>query len=228
MKLAVLQTMYDEHDNVLNNMLEVMSRYKDPLFFVTHSFERNSDALEKIKRASYYNALPNLGGTMDRMKLPAHAVSRNYSDLFRRLYEVNKEVDLIVALPGDTKITDAGSFWRRYEEMQQRGYKLYACQAKGQVFWSNDKILNRVQTDDVADFMPHLFFVDGKFAFRSRVFSEIPVINEYTTEHCLSEAFLKCADLKDIGRLNPVAINWLSYTDGVVWQIMSNGEPGRP
>jgi hypothetical protein len=208
--------------------MEISSKCRESIFFVTHSFERDSSQLARIKQLSYYNALPNLGDSIERLRLPANAVSRNYSDLFRRLYEVNEVVDLVVALTGDTKIIDAGSFGRRFEEMQKNNYKLYACQAKGQYFWAKDKILSRLQTDGVADFMPQLFFVDGKFAFKTKIFSYIPVVNEYTSEQCLSEAFLEHAGLDGVGRLNNQSTNWMSYTDGVVWQVMTGGRPGRP
>jgi len=228
MKLAILQTMYDEHDNVLNNILEVKNKYKDSIFFVTHSFETSSKVLEKIKQVSYYNSLPNLGGTMDSLKLPANAIARNYSDLFKRLYKLNEKVDMIVALTGDTKIVNANVFEKRYDELKRNNYKIYVCQAKNQIFWSKDKVLNRTQTNRIADFMPQLFFVDSIFAFKSKVFENIPVVNEYTSEQCLGDEFLRHASLNDIGRLNRDPINWLSYTDGVIWQYLTNGRPGRP
>jgi len=227
MRLAILQTMYDEHENVLNNILEVSNKYKDSIFFVTHSFERESKLLEEIKQVSYYRALPNLAGTIKQLKLPANAISRNYADLFKRMYVLNKEVDMIVVLTGDTKITNAKVFENRHREMKRNGYKIYTCQAKNQVFWSKDMVLDRVQTERIADFMPQLFFVDGNFAFESKVFKNIKVVNEYTSEQCLGDELLNHASMNDIGRLNGDPVNWLSYTEGVIWQCLTNGEPGR-
>lgn len=228
MKLAILQTMYDEHENVFNNILKITNEYKDSVFFVTHSFDVPSALLEKIKQISYYQQLSNLGVSVEKLKLPANAISRNYADLFSRLYKLNEKVDMVVALTGDTKITDAKSFGRRYNEMKKNNYKIYTCQAKGQVFWSKNKILDRLQTDITVDFMPQLFFVDGVFAFKSKIFADIPVVNEYTSEQCLGDVLLNHVALNDIGRLNKIPEYWPSYKDGVVWQCMTNGEPGRP
>jgi len=195
---------------------------------VTHSFDRNSETLEVIKNRSKYKALKNLVGDVERLKLPAYAVTRNYSDLFSNLYASRENVDLVVALMGDTKIVDAKSFERRFNEMMEHNYKLYACQAKTQVFWSSDKTLDRVQTDDLADFMPQLFFVDGHFTKTTRVFCNVPITNEYTTEQCLGDAFLQQAQLSDIGRLNKEPTYWKDYQDGIIWQALTNGAPGRP
>ena len=228
MKIAVLHTMYDEHENVLENIHRISEKYKDAIFLVTHSFDKDSSHLNEIKNNSYYNELSNLGETLERIKIPANAISRNYSDLFKRLYEINTKVDIIVALTGDTKITNPIVFEKRYNEMKKNNYKLYVCQAKSQVFWSKNRILDRLQVDTTADFMPQLFFVDGDFAFRSKVFADISVVNDYTSEQCLGNEFLLHASLEDAGRLNKDPNNWLSYTDGVVWQSLTNGQPGRP
>ena len=227
MRVALLQTMYDEHENVLNNIKRVTSVYKDAVCLVTHSFDKHTDTLDEIKQHSFYEALSNLAGTVERLQLAAHAVSRNYSNLFQRLYETSIPIDIVVALMGDTKITDPVSIERRYTEMLECGYKLYACQAKGQYFYSEDMFLTRHQTENVVDFMPQLFFVEGSFALTSKVFSSIPVVNAYTTEQCLGDAFLKHASLSDVGRLNKDATCWLDYRDGVLWQVLTNGAPGR-
>jgi hypothetical protein len=228
MKIAILQTMYDEHLNVLSNIHEVSSKYSESWFFVTHSFDSESAVLDQIKYLSFYESLINLGNSVSRSKLPANAISRNYSNLFTRFYKSNLDVDLIVALTGDTKLVDAKSFERRYIEMQDNHYDISVCQAKEQIFWSSLGVLDRLQDSNVPDFMPQLFFVDGKFAFKSKIFSNIKVVNEYTSEQCLGEEFLKHSDLSKLGRLNNDPINWLSYMDGVVWQALTNGKPGRP
>lgn len=227
MRVALLQTMYDEHENVFNNIKETSSIYRDAVCLVTHSFDKESSILGQIKLNSYYNSLQNLGNSLERLKIPAYSISRNYADLFNRLYLLNYNVDLIVALTGDTKLTDVNSFTRRYDEMKKHNYKLYACQAKEQVFWTKDKTLTRFQTKNIADFMPQLFFVDGSFAIETKVFSKIKITNEYTSEQCLSDAFLIDGEFNDIGRLNKEKSNWADYTDGVIWQCLTNGRPGR-
>ena len=227
MRIAVLQTMYDEHKNVLENIGKIKKTYPDSIFLVTHSFDKESSYLNGIQQTSHYKSLSNLESTLDKYKFPAYVITRNYSDLFKRFYELNTLVDMVVALTGDTKIVDVSSFERRYLEMRNK-YDIYTCQAKGQYFWSSDKELTRLQSEGIADFMPQLFFVNGVFADKTKVFNNISITNEYTSEQCLGDSFLKYSNISRLGRLNNDSNNWLSYTDGVIWQCMTDGRPGRP
>lgn len=236
LKLAVIITMFDERELVANSIKQICQFFTDPTIIVVQSDDGADDF--NCEGLTSYCKLPNLFGTVPDLELPARAVCRNLSCGFRQLYQDNKDYDLVVALTGDTLIADAAGIYRTYSKMKNNGAYLACSQpvgAKQNGCTSDDppKLIleGRVQTDNMADFICCLFFVEGGFAERTKAFSNIRITNPFTSEQCLGDAYMRSAgDLywqRHVLRLNSAnAGDCYSFRDGWVYHAR-NGRPGR-
>ncbi len=223
--------MYDEHNLVNDNIEAISELYPRSRHYISHSFDKVSPQLLSIISKGVYICHDNLATKFQDDEVATRSMCRNLETAFTKLYNLETgsetRADLIVALTGDTKIYDASFISRCWKAIEESNLDLLVCQAKGQYFWTDHRILSRLQTEHVHDFEPCLFLVKGSFGFSKRVFSSIPVSNRFTVEQCLGDAYL--ANVSDIryGRLNPDPRNWMSFSDGVKFQYLTNGKAGR-
>jgi hypothetical protein len=219
--------MYNEYETVLKSIECVKNSDIAPYVIVIHS--SNSSDNKKIKDlVDVYRVLPNIEKEVPKQQVPAYSLCRNYGLGFSILYKNGFEYDLLVALTGDTLITDTDSFKRRLIYLENTKNLALVSQAIGQYFNAatddieNGKQLNRFQFKGITDFMPQLFFLDGKFAKEKKLFSTIKITNKYTSEQCLGDELLKKIDnnfFEDVGILNHNnTADAYAYNDGVVLQ----------
>lgn len=212
--ISVLISMFDEEITVNATVKEVLSVFPDAHIFVVQS-DPGAGTVAQGRMV-----VPNLAGTTKRYELAARAISRNMSLCFQN---AKPGSEFIVALTGDTLVTDATNFTRRWEDMR-RGGKVLACsQAIGQNFHAvtanpeEGRCGGRLQMYGISDFMPQFFIVDGAFAGLTGVFKEIQVTNPYTSEQCLGDEFMRHAKGKFRDRAVVFCDNAYGYQDGIVY-----------
>lgn len=232
LKVAAVITVYDDWELAIQSIVNIKQVFPSAVISIVHSDDGSSPKIE----CDSYIKLPNLQGSFPNSAVPALSICRNYSVGFKRLAELKIEADLVIAFTGDTLITDANSFYRRYSEMQTRKWQAMVAQPIGQAQNGTTDtdppqliLEGRFQGADSTDFICCLFFVDGDF-IKSGVFQEIRAVNWFTSEQCLGDhmrGFLDRPFAQSVGRLN--ANNpgdCYSYLDGVRWHAR-NGKPGR-
>jgi len=226
--IGIIITMYREHDIVASSISEIKRCFSGSrsTIIVVHSDDKtSSNSLGLVRNlADSYELVPDLGKIYLRKVIPAVALCRNYSLGFRRLYETGKSFDGIVAFCGDTLITDATSFDRRFAEMAQNGHDVMAMQAIGQEFHAADAdpehgcCGGRYQDEETTDIMPQIIFLRGSFAQAQRVFSVIPITNYFTSEQCLGDELVRAMGSRQqfLMRRGRLAASSTGYTDGTV------------
>jgi hypothetical protein len=128
----------------------------------------------------------------------------------------------IIALTGDTYIFDVAGLERLDAKMRNEGKYICISQAIGQKFHaSNDnppeKIEGRYQHDGINDFMPQFFLIDGKFAYDTKIFSNIKVTNKYCTEQCLGDELSKYIRSPLTKDVHIIAKNAYDFNDGIIY-----------
>lgn len=237
MRPAFIITMHDEHDIVQASISNILKNYDDAIIQVVHSYDGSSFSNDKVR----YHQLGNLYGAISNSRLPAHSVCRNLSLGFSNLYNQNESYDIIIALTGDTLIGDPTSFERRAAEMKSRQTVAFVSQAVGQRFHANTDnpdvgiTCGRLQTDQTTDFACCLFIIDADFAKKTKVFANIAITNDFTSEQCLGDELLRALGTtdpavfhKNVSRLNSRSPHIAySYNDGITYHARTNGRPGR-
>lgn len=230
--VAICISMYREYQTVEKSLMEIRRHYKDQAYCIVVQ-SRSGSKLNNIKKlADQVFILPDLSRKLETHKVSSFALTRNFGKAFSILYSVAREWKYIVAMCGDTLISDAENFDRRYEDMQNQGKLACISQAIGQNFHAPDAdpvhgiCGGRFQLPGITDFMPQLFIVEGKIAVEKKAFAEIPVVNEFTCEHCLGDELNRVLEGKfheNVIVLNPsnviLAQNAYGYNDGTSFHV---------
>jgi hypothetical protein len=230
--------MYDEHQLVLSTLNSILKHFINPEIIIVHS---DNGTILSTSAAVTYIKLPNIATTVTASRLPSYSITRNFSTGFSNLYEKGKEYDMIVAMTGDTLVTDASSFNRRYADLAAGKFYAAVSQAVGQRFHASTddpdagRTCGRIQHNNTTDFACCLFLVDGEFANKTKVFSSIKVTNEFSSEQCLGDELMSAMGVSSneefhtrVYRLNNSTPHIAySYNDGVVYHARTGGRPGR-
>lgn len=195
MKIGFVFSVYDEL-TILKENLRIIGR-QFPVV-VIQSDPARSDLLLGDGHCLHWRLMPDLapsvesymnerksGGPSD---IPARAVTRNYSVGFSLIR--NEQIDYVVALLGDVRITSLQGIRSIIAHMKYGGYKVAATRAVGQYFYDTKGELKRLQTFDTNDIMPQFFIVDAHI-LRSSYFCDIKVTNRFTTEQCLGDEVIR-------------------------------------
>jgi hypothetical protein len=194
LKIGFVITMYNEYWTVLQSINNLKKTKNNIKCVVIHSSDdTTNNYLEQIKSNSdFYQALPNLGGSVHKDDLPSISLCRNYSAGFTKLYELD-DFDFVIGLTGDTLILNVDDLISKVK-LNKIGNVL---QAKGSFFWqSNEKSelghrATRFQGFDCTDIQPQLFIFDGEFAKDNKLFTNIEITNYRTSEQCLGDEINK-------------------------------------
>ena len=240
MKPAFIISMYDEHAFVKQSIDRIVKVFPDSTIVVVHSHNGMDFAYDGSKNIHYLK-LSDLAKTVSRYSLPSSAICRNFSAGFLRLYEIEADHDLIVALTGDTLVTDAASFNRRLLDLRSRDKSAAVSQAVGQLFHADSDnpelgiVGGRPQNEDTTDFACCLFMILGDVARAKGAFTDIKITNQYTSEQCLGDELMRVLDVYNgqdfhskVIRLNEkFPREAYSYSDGITYHARTNGAPGR-
>lgn len=227
MKLGIVITMYDEFDVVKESIMNSKKSTHDLTWVVMHSDNGNTnEELEFIKTESEYTLLDNLAKKLDRFELPSASVCRNYSLGFTKLYQMNKDYDLVIGITGDSLITNLDELLSPLND----SYDGYVLQAIGQYFHDknddpkNGKTCNRPQTENTTDIMPQFFMFRGSVAIPNKLFTYIENINKFTSEQNLGDEVVRVIpNFKEkVKRLHDGPYVYDYYT-GIILQIKGLG-----
>jgi hypothetical protein len=219
---AFLITMYDENKTVEETISLIRSSYGDKATIIVAHSKSDTNMELNVDKINDYIILPNLANVHIKRKLPAYAIARNYGMAFSRLYEKYSDIDYIVAITGDTFIWNISGIERLYTQMINNKKIMCVSQAIGQDFHSADsnppqKSGGRFQFDGISDFMPQFFVVDGSFAFKTKVFSNIKITNEYCSEQCLGDELSNYIDQPFSKEVIVIAKNAYDFNDGIAF-----------
>jgi hypothetical protein len=216
MKLGLLITMYDETDAVTNTVTSVGKDF-DYVGIVQSGEDPDRAVQEKINEIPKmsYALLPNLGDKYSKWELPARALCRNYSKLFR---SAPTGLDFYVAITGDTLLMNMWGINSIIESMGDDKFDVACARAMGQDFHRAELTEmelsrggggGRFQDGTNSDFMPQLFIVRNSFAHN---FINIEVTNKWCSEQCLGDAMNRGCGV-------PYVFSWQAYgfADGVVY-----------
>ena len=207
-------SMFKEVETVNITVKNIKDSFADCFVSVVQS---ECDLSLDNKAVDSYVMLPDCSKTVPHHKVPSCALSRNFSKLFSTV----PSSDYIVALTGDTMICDATNATRRTEEMSRLGKLLYCSQAIGQNFHAansdpaNGFCGGRLQYLGISDFMPQYFVVDGKLG----AFTDIEITNEYTSEQCLGDEFMKHCSGQFLENAMILSRDAYGYSDGVKYHM---------
>lgn len=216
-------SMYNEYDTIRKSLLEIRKYYNDKAYIIIVRSDTGIPIPEIEKIVNKMIVYNNLASTIKKHKLPSHALSRNYGAAFTELYNTNINFKYIIALCGDTLVTDASNFDRRFDEMCKNTKLACVSQAIGQNFHASDSdpangiCGGRLQTENITDFMPQFFIIDGKFASTTKVFSKIKIVNEFTSEHCLGNELVRALNGNFKEKVIRLARRAYDYNDGIIF-----------
>ena len=220
--IAFLITMYDENETVKETISLIRSFYGDRAIIIVAHSKSNTNMELNADKINEYIILPNLSDMYIKRKLPAHAIARNYGMAFSKLYEKYSNIDYIVAITGDTLIWNMSGIEKLFAQMLDNKKIICVSQAIGQDFHSADsdppqRSGGRFQFDGISDFMPQFFVVDGKFAFKTKVFSNIKITNEYCSEQCLGDELSNYIEKPFSKEVIIIAKNAYDFNDGIAF-----------
>jgi len=222
MEPLFLITMYNEFSVVRNTVSNIRKEFSNALIFVVQSDNGSGNIIESVDR---FEVLPDLSKEYRHHKLAANAIARNYSYLFKKSLELDCLSKTIVAITGDTLITDPSVIMRIDADMRRQNKVLACSQALGQNFHAvdsdpeNGRCGGRFQFEGISDFMPQFFVVSGAFVAHTRAFENIEVVNEFTSEQCLGDEFQRC--VKGLFSDNALVLskNAYDFSDGINYQV---------
>lgn len=205
--LSWLITMHNEFDLVQETVSNIK---RDSPWDEIHIVQSDDRSGRTIPYVTTFEVLPDRSHDYEHLKLGSHSVCRNYSHLFRTV----KRGDWLVALTGDTLMTDPTMADRL---IRNAGNRVLICsQAIGQRFHAADGTLEgRPQDPGISDFMPQMFIVKGDWQREHQAFCDIPVVNELCTEQCLGDHFVNIRGTWDA---YVISNNAYGYSDGISYQ----------
>lgn len=218
-KVGFCITMYNEANVVQHNIDEIKKHYGNESYTVVIQ----SDSGQQISGTDLFERFVNLGTLLDPYKIAANSVIRNYNRAFSFLYRNVSNLRYVVALTGDTYISDITGLERLYAKMKDANKYICVSQAIGQNFHASTddpprKVEGRHQYDGISDFMPQFFMVDGNFAKGSGIFSHTKITNEYCTEQCLGDELIKYNISKPFEKdVYILAKSAYDYNDGIIY-----------
>jgi len=241
MNIGLVISFYDEHEYVFETIKNFKNVFNNFCVSLVHTNDnKQSKFLDELKKAHYYECLEDLSKIYEKDSYQAKSISRNFSVGFSNLYKSNNVFDLICALTGDTYISDPSFLIRLKTKLENLNKVAAISQAIGQNFHKSidEKTCvkeGRYQHDEISDFMPQLFVIDGKFANKTKCFSDIKVTNTWTSEQCLGDELKIKLDIvgknnfhDNILRLNEENKHYAyCFDDGVIYHAKTNGIPGR-
>ncbi len=215
-RLALLITMHNEWEVVVHTIKRVRSRFAwigivrsyTPVTFL----QLGDEPAEEIPipagpfgfleqngvQVEFTQVLPDLADQYSKYELPAQSICRNYSALFSAASLV-PDIDYCVAITGDTALLHPYGIEEIVAAMEKKGAILGCSKACGQEFHRADLTLEELEAGkgggrkqglNIPDHMPQLFVVKQE-AVQRGAYTDIEVVNRWTSEHNLGEALRK-------------------------------------
>jgi hypothetical protein len=210
MKLGVVISMYDEIDIVLQTIS--ILRESDCIVIVVQSDPGDDELILKKSISDEFFLLPDLAGNRDNYKkmfehfknggtlpIAPSAVTRNFSKGFSEIKKF--DVDFVVAIEGDTQITNCSGILEIIKKMKDSGKIISCTRTLGYVLHDENGKLERFQDNNSTDIMPQFFIADF-VAVRQGLFCKMTVTNPFTSEVCLGDEVQRYCKEKNLDFFN--------------------------
>jgi len=198
MKLGLLCSMYDEIDTVSQTLLRTEKEWH-----YIHICQSGTLGTKQLlsqfhpRPGRIYSTFPNLADEYSQWELPAQALCRNYSHLFRSTQGL--ELDYVIAITGDTMLLYMHGIYDIIEKMKEKNLGLGVSKAIGADFHSKDLTLEDLEQgkgggrkqEYVPDHQPQFYVVNHGLVREEGMYCDINVINRWTSEEDLGYESVK-------------------------------------
>jgi len=198
MKIGFVISMYDEI-NIVNETIKRLHENKC-VIIVIQSDPGDKKKIVDSEICDFYEMMSDISNGNYREKIEQEhkekkpefvgpkALTRNFSKGFSIIK--NFDVDYVVAITGDTKITSLDGILKIIKKMENSNKMVGGTRNVGYDMWGEDGELNRFQDKKSTQIMPQ-FFITSIFAVKNGLFCEINRTNKYNTEQCLGDEILR-------------------------------------
>ncbi len=193
--------MYDEIDTVNENIL--CFKKNDCKIVVIQSDPGNKEKKINVEKCDAYEMLPDIAGSKQNYQkmrekdgtdepyvIGAIAIPRNYNRGFTLMK--NMDVDYIVGINGDTKITNLKGIKEIINEMKKEEKKIAVTRNVGFLMFNEQGKLINFQDKGSTQIMPQFFIVDQK-DIKKGLFCNTTTTNKYNTEQCMGDEIVRFA-----------------------------------
>jgi len=195
MELGLIISMYDEIVQVKETIQSI--KKSGCKIVIIQSDPGDKEKILEGWLSDEYLVLPDLAGSReeyqkmvekfkkgDPLPIAPFAVTRNFSKGFSLIKKY--DVDYVVAIEGDTKITNFIGIFKIIEKMKKTKKIVSYTRTIGYTLHDENGKLERFQDKHTTDIMPQFFIVDNN-AIRQGLFCDMKVTNPYTSEVCLGD-----------------------------------------
>lgn len=198
MKLGFVISMYDEIDIVKETLLHlrdfgcitivIQSDPGDKKFVLESNLCDKYEMMSDISgsRQNYEKVVKEKTEGKGEMIGPI-ALTRNFNRAFTMIK--NLDVEYVIALTGDTKITNLDGILKIIEEMKKQKKIVAGTRTIGYTQYDEFGKFARFQHRNIADIMPQ-FFITKIDSVRSGLFCDTKRTNKYTTEQCFGDEII--------------------------------------
>jgi len=199
MKLGFVISMYDEIGIVKETLLNL--RELGCITVVIQSDPGDKKFILELDLCDKYEMMPDIsGGRQNYEKIVKEktegkgemigpiALTRNFNRAFTLIK--NFDIDYIVALTGDKKITNLGGILKIIKKMKKQKKIVAGTRTIGYTQYDEFGKFARFQHRNIADIMPQ-FFITEIDSVRSGLFCDTKRTNKYTTEQCFGDEIIR-------------------------------------
>lgn len=199
MKLGFVISMYDEIDVVKETLLNL--RKLGCSTVVIQSDPGDKQFVLDSTLCDEYEIMPDVSGSRQNYEkivkektegkgemIGPIALTRNFNRAF--ILMKNFDVDYIVAITGDTKITNLNGISKIIKKMKMQKKIVAGTRTIGYTQYDETGKFARFQHKNIADIMPQ-FFIAEIDSVRSGLFCDTKRTNKYTTEQCFGDEIIR-------------------------------------
>jgi hypothetical protein len=199
MKLGFVISMYDEIDTVKSTLINL--KKLDCVTIVIQSDPGEEKLILDSNLCDKYEMMSDLAGNRQNYEkiieekkegkgeiIGPIALTRNFNRGFSLIKDF--ELDYIIALTGDTKITSLKGISNIVKNMKKHNKRVGGTRTIG--FTQYDELGNytRFQHREIMDIMPQFFIVNSKDV-KNGLFSNTKRTNKFTTEQCFGDEIIR-------------------------------------
>jgi hypothetical protein len=191
--------MYDEIDVVKKNIIN-LREFNSKIIVVQSDPGNEKMVLNKLV-CDRYEKMSDVSGGRDKYAkileeakkgkselIGPIALTRNFSKGFSLIQDF--DVNYVIAITGDTKITNLNGILKIIEKMEEDNKMVGATRTIGYTQYDKNGEYTRFQHRQITDIMPQFFVVNNK-VIKKGLFCDIKRTNKYTTEQCLGDEIIR-------------------------------------
>jgi len=191
--------MYDEID-IVKESISNLKKFNSKIV-VIQSDPGNKEMLLEESLCDIYEKMSDVSGGREKYAKILEDVKNGSSELigpialtrnFSRGHTLiqNFEVDYVISITGDTKITNLNGISKIVKKMKDGNKIVGATRTIGYTQFDENGKFTRFQHRKITDIMPQFFVVDFK-AIKKGLFCNIKRSNKFSTEQCLGDEIVR-------------------------------------